>query len=111
MQLHPRLLPRSAGPLYQVIREDKPVLIVFEINDKLAGLCLGRVEGDTIIVPFNEDETVTFRFNKNTNDPEQQDHNLKMLAWREYAGAWHVLDARASTILPTLDTYVEGDVS
>ena len=59
----------------------------------------------------NEDETVTFRFNKNTNDPEQQDHNLKMLAWREYAGAWHVLDARASTILPTLDTYVEGDVS
>ena len=109
MQLIDSLHPRSAGPLYQVIRETKPVLIVFEVNDKLAGLCLGRVEGDTIIVPFNEDETVTFRFDKNTNDPEKQDHNLKMLAWRDWDSAWSVLDPRVSALLGTVDSYVEGD--
>lgn len=111
MKLHPRLLTNEAAALYEFIRTSKSVMVVFDAGRSLVGLMVGRVEGDKIVVPFTDDDTVTYTFDKDSNDPELQDHNLKMLAWREWDGAWHVLDARVSSLLPTLDTYAEGDAS
>ena len=111
MKLHPRLLSAEATPLYELIRTSKSVMVVFDAGHGLVGLMVGRTEGDKIVVPFTDDDTVTFAFDKNTSDPELQDHNLKMLAWREWEGAWHVLDPRVSMLLHTLDNYAEGDAS
>ena len=109
MNLHPRLLTDEAKPLYVLIRTSKAVMVAFDAGRNLVGLMVGRVNGEKIVVPFTDDDTVTFAFDKNTSDPELQDHNLKMLAWREWEGAWHVLDPRVSMLLHTLDNYAEGD--
>lgn len=109
MQLIDSLHPDNAAWFYEHMREDKPVVIVFEIDSETAGVLCGRRLHDEIMVDFIADERgndgLAYGF---SHDGVANGHNLKMLAWRDWDSAWAVLDPRVSALLATVDTYVEG---
>lgn len=110
MKLIDSLRPANVPWFYEYMRENKPALIVFEINEHTAGLLCGLRRGDEIEVVFIADsrgmDNLVYAFDLEGNP---KGHNLKMLAWRDWEGAWRVLDPRVSALLATVDTYVEGD--
>ena len=110
MKLIDSLRPANAEWLYEHMRETKPVVVVFEIDEDAAGVLCGRRVHDEIVVDFiadtRGDDGLTYAFSR---EGVAKGHNLKMLAWREWEGAWRVLDPRVSALLPTVDAYAEGD--
>lgn len=112
MQLIDSLRPSNALWFYEHMREAKPVVIVFEIDEKTAGVLCGRRYHDEIVVDFIADtrgnDGLTYAFSK---EGVANGHNLKMLAWRDWDSAWKVLDPRVSALLATVDTYVEGEAT
>lgn len=112
MQLIDSLHPSNALWFYEHMREAKPVVIVFEIDEKTAGVLCGRRVHDEIVVDFiadtRGDDGLTYAFSR---EGVANGHNLKMLAWRDWDSAWSVLDPRVSALLATVDTYVEGEAT
>ena len=110
MKLIDSLRPDNCAWYYEYMRENKPVLIVFEIDERTAGLLCGLRKDDEIEVVFVADsrgrDHLAYAFDLEGNP---KGHNLKMLAWRDWEGAWRVLDPRVSALLPTVDSYAEGD--
>jgi hypothetical protein len=90
-----RLDPRLSSPMKEAHRKlyfsygGKPYLIVGECDDEpgVAYLCLCITKG-----AYEELQRVA-------------------LAHRTWDGAWTVLDARVSTLLPAIDNYVEGETA
>ncbi len=111
MQLIDSLHPTNVPWFYEHMREAKPVVIVFEIDEDTAGVLCGRRIHDEIEVTFVADprgelHNLVYAFSR---EGVANGHNLKMLAWRDWDSAWSVLDPRVSALLATVDTYVEGD--
>lgn len=104
MKLIDSLHPNNAARFYEHMRATRSVIVVFEVNDRTAGLLCGLRKDDEIEVAFTE--SLVFSFDL---EGAAKDNNLKMLAWRDWEGAWRVLDPRVSALLPTVDTYAEGD--
>lgn len=109
MKLIDSLRPDNCAWYYEYMRENKPVLIVFEIDERTAGLLCGLRKGDEIEVVFVADSRngLSAKFDLEGNCTGEL--GMRMLAWRDWEGAWRVLDPRVSALLPTVDTYAEGD--
>lgn len=74
------------------LRERKAALIAFEVSPETVGFLTefsGKVEGLDYIAAAHG----------------------RVLAHRTWEGAWVVLDARVSALLPVIDNYVEGDAT
>lgn len=109
MQLIELQTPESSPQLYKLLRERKPAIVVFATGNDQAGLLMADVTDEHIhvLIPprltrspsvYNYDGTSVYR-----NAPP------RMLAWRTWDGFWHVIDAKVSTLLPTIDNYIEGE--
>lgn len=107
MELLSLQTPEAAPQLYKLLRERKPAIIVFESGTGHAGLLMGDVTDDHIYILMPP--KLTRSGSRYGHDGSCAHREPRMLAWRTWDGFWHVIDSAVSALLPTIDTYIEGD--
>jgi hypothetical protein len=107
MELLPLQTPNASPQLYNLLRERKPAIIVFESGTGDAGLLMGDVTDDSIYILMPP--KLTRSSSRYERDGTPYANEPRMLAWRTWDGFWHVIDSAVSALLPVIDNHIEGD--